>query len=429
MEFLKNGAGVLILVVLTLTAPATAQRGPLTLGVPARGNDHVSAAADGAFVALVWAASAAGATDIYSAVSRDGGASFGAPVRVNAVAGQAAANTEQPPRVVLLPQRNAPPELIVVWTARTSGGTRLLSARSHDGGATFGKSSIVPGSEAAGNRGWHAIAVDRRGQVHAVWLDHRDAAAGESAGAHEHQHGTAASRAGGDGVTRAQRSQLYVGTLDGPAAHGIVRGVCYCCKTALVAGGDGALFLAWRHVYPGNRRDIAFAASRDGGRTFSAPVRVSEDQWVLDGCPENGPALALDDAQRIHVVWPTLVTDRGRETLRLFHASTRDGRTFSARSALPAVGAAYHPQLVRSPDGTLYVAWDEFVNGGRRLRVARGRPDAAGAVRFEPVQVNGGAAAVAPAIAAGATHLIVAWANRASRGEQMLSVSRVPYRP
>jgi len=35
-------------------------------------------------------------------------------------------------------------------------------------------------------------------------------------------------------------------------------------------------FAAWRHVYPGNIRDIAFTVSRDGGRTlrnrFASPT-------------------------------------------------------------------------------------------------------------------------------------------------------------
>jgi hypothetical protein len=49
---------------------------------------------------------------------------------------------------------------------------------------------------------------------------------------------------------------------------------------------------------------IAFTLSRDGGRTFASPIRVSDDHWVLDGCPENGPALAVDASRRVHLVWP-----------------------------------------------------------------------------------------------------------------------------
>src|SRR4029077_12288819 len=105
-------------------------------------------------------------------------------------------------------------------------------------------------------------------------------------------------------------SKLYVASLDGTIApRAVTGGVCYCCKTAITTSADGAIYTVWRHVYPGNIRDIAFTMSRDGGRTFAAPIRVSEDKWVLEGGPDDGPAMAVDAANRINVVWPTLITD------------------------------------------------------------------------------------------------------------------------
>src|SRR5215475_2745973 len=73
-----------------------------TLAVADRTNSNVSLAANGTVVAAVWAASQpSGSTDIYSAVSRDSGMTFGQPVRVNARPGDARVNGEQPPRVAL----------------------------------------------------------------------------------------------------------------------------------------------------------------------------------------------------------------------------------------------------------------------------------------------------------------------------------------
>jgi hypothetical protein len=69
----------------------------------------------------------------------------------------------------------------------------------------------------------------------------------------------------------AQKSKLYFATSDGALApRAITGGVCYCCKTAIATGPNNAVYLAWRHVYPGDVRDIAFAASHDcGGRSPS----------------------------------------------------------------------------------------------------------------------------------------------------------------
>ena len=56
---------------------------------------------------------------------------------------------------------------------------------------------------------------------------------------------------------------LFAGTVTG-SARALTSGVCYCCKTSL-AIADGSVYAVWRHVYPGNMRDIAFTVSRDGG--------------------------------------------------------------------------------------------------------------------------------------------------------------------
>ncbi len=245
------------------------------------------------------------------------------------------------------------PAVVVVWTAKSPRGTRLVSARSEDGGTSFARPVPVPGSDASGNRGWESTAIDRDGHVIALWLDHRElAAAGGSSAPMRHDHDGQAHTGHGDadGVARAQLSKLYVARLDGgDGAQAITGGVCYCCKTALAAGADGALYAAWRHVYPGNIRDIAFTLSRDGGRTFAPPVRVSDDRWVLDGCPENGPALAVDDRQTVHVVWPTLVTGtvsrRRADAGALLRGDTRRPR-FSARQQIHSKAS---PAIRRSP--------------------------------------------------------------------------------
>jgi hypothetical protein len=188
--------------------------------------------------------------------------------------------------VALVPHSGRDPSIVVVWTTKAATGTRLVSARSNDGGRSFAPATVVAGANAPGKRGWQAVTADREGRVVAIWLDHRELAQGGAAGvsrsASGHDH--AAHRAQQvDGVARAQRSKLFFGSLDGTVtARALTGGVCYCCKTAIAAGADGSIYAAWRHVYPGNVRDVAFTMSRDGGRTFAAPARVSDDRWVLD---------------------------------------------------------------------------------------------------------------------------------------------------
>jgi hypothetical protein len=371
-----------------LLMQSAATSAPAALAVAGRANANVSMAASGPFVAAVWSAStAAGDTDIYAAVSRDAGATFSAPVRVNSTPGDARVNGEQPPRLALNAREGATPGIAVVWTSKGTAGTTLLSSRSDDGGRTFSRSTVVPGSDAPGNRGWEAVGVGPGGHVFAAWLDHRKLAPPQDMKmTAEHHHDAAAAGATAppaDGVAMAQLSQLFVSTLDGAIApQGVTGGVCYCCKTAVVAGPGNSLYLAWRHVYAGNMRDIAFSASRDGGKTFAPPVRVSEDKWQLEGCPDDGPSMAVDAKGTAHIVWPTVVTENGAPVKTLFHAMSGDGRSFSPRVRIPTRGMANHPQLAIDSSGTLAVTWDESGTGARTLALATGRRDGSGRVTF-----------------------------------------------
>jgi hypothetical protein len=391
----------------------------LSLSAPGRANAYPSTAAKGGFVVVAWAATAPdGPTDVYSAVSRDAGRRFDAPVRVNDVPGDARISGEQPPRVSLVPGTGRDAAIVIVWTSKGSQGSRLLYARSDDGGRTYGRATAVPGSSAPGDRGWQSLALDGRGHVVAAWLDHRALASGTASAAPMAHHEGQAHAAGDSSasVSRAQLSKLYVAPLNGSDADArvVAGGVCYCCKTAFASGPDGALYAAWRHVYPGNIRDIAFTLSRDGGRTFAPPVRVSEDQWVLDGCPENGPAAAVDAKGRIHVVWPTLVQGRmpdAEPTLALFHAVSTDGRQFSPRQRIPSDGTVRHPQIAALADGTLAIAWDETVNGTRTIALARAAIGADGVARIDRIASHDPRTGTYPSLVV-SDRVLLAWTSQ-----------------
>jgi len=403
----------LLAVVPAATAPATAE-----LGVKERSNAFASIATAGRYGAVTWGATTKdGRTDVYVASTHDGGRTFGAPVRVNSVAGGASLSGEQPPRVALVPRTGADPALVAVWTAKSPAGTRLFSARSENGGASFSAATPVPGTDATGNRGWESIAATRDGAIVAMWLDHRDLAA-QSGGAPmnhaAHQHAPSGENKK-DGFARAQLSQLFFAKLgDLDRTHGIARGVCYCCKTTMATDSAGNIYAAWRQVYEGNVRDIAFAKSSDGGRTFTPPVRISPDNWVLDGCPENGPAMAVDASGRIHVVWPTLVPGRTADappTLALFYANSDDGRRFTARRQIPSEGVPRHAQIAIASAGRLVLAWDEQAAGTRSIAIARGVVEPDGSVRFAREKIDDEPPGSFPILAVADRATIVGWTS------------------
>jgi hypothetical protein len=405
------------LVLALLAQPALAQT---TLAVDGRASANPSVAALGDFVAVAWSAATTSSMDVFIATSRDGGATFSAPARVNAVDGEARVGGELPPRIALLPRRNAAPDVVVVWTAKTGTSTRLLSARSTDGGKTFGPSKSVPGSDGEGSRGWESVAVSPTGRVFVLWLDHREST---SAGAMHHQDGAAMSMpmpaAKTDPTERAALSQLYFSSLDGTSPVRITRSVCYCCKTSLATDGNN-VYAAWRHVYPGSQRDIAFSVSRDAGKTFSSPVHVSDDKWQIDGCPENGPALVIDKQHRAHVAWPTPRDGKDASKLALFYAVSRDGLAFTPRVEIPTHGPASHVQMTMGADGSPIVAWDEIVAGTRRVAMARVRTDASGKATFTPIAApDAGPGQWYPVLATTASGTVAAWVRQSDKGNSI----------
>ena len=418
------------LILLAATSLRGADHIGIDIAVPGRSNAYPSVTADGSHVGLAWGATTAdGATDVYTAMSRDGGRSFAAPVRVSAM--PANLSGEQPPAIALVPRAGQEPSVVVVWTTKSPDGTRLVSSRSDDGGRTFAAPVPVPGSEAAGNRGWESISTERDGHVVAVWLDHRElASSGHSmAMGANHEHAMGAENKT-EAVARAQRSKILFARLDGGAgAQPIAGGVCYCCKTALAAGANGGIYAAWRQVYAGNIRDIAFARSTDG-RTFAPPERVSADNWMLDGCPENGPSLAVDARDRIHVVWPTLLPaadSTSEPTLALFYAMSADGRTFTPRAPIPTEGVARHPQVALGSRDELFIVWDEQDGGMRRVAAARARTDRPGPVTFVRQPLGETVSAGYPVVASVADADVVAWTS--GSGQSVLRVARVVTTP
>jgi hypothetical protein len=427
MKWIKTcGVGIALVAPMAAAGPV-----PVALEIAGRASANASIAASGDFVVVVWgAATTSGSTEIYAATSRDGGATFAAPVRASGGRADAQISGEQPPRVTLARRPSGEPSVVVVWTVRGTTGTRLVAARSDSGSRSFGAVTTVPGTDAPGNRGWEAITTRPDGTVVAAWLDHRETVSDGTSAAHMHHDGQApvGGAAATDSTARAQLSKLYVGDVDGTTEpQAVTGGVCYCCKTALDAGTDGTLYAAWRHVYAGNLRDIAFALSRDGGRTFAPTVRVSEDRWALDGCPENGPAIAVDSRKRIHLVWPTLVPASaagGEPTLGLFYAASDDGRRFSPRQRIPAQGTPYHPQIAVSGRGTLLIAWDELADGQRRIAVGRAGATVPG-LGFTREQVSTAARGSYPVVAATAGGFALAWTDLSHMPSRIV-VQRVP---
>ena len=383
-----------------------------TLAVAGSDSSGVSLASAGHRVVAAWAATRDGHTDIYAAMSRNDGATFDAPVRVNDVEGDARVSGEQPPRVAL------GEDVVVVWASRAGQDSRIRMARSTDDGRTFAPAVTMHQEPLSGARGWQSVAIGPDNVIHALWLDGRNAA--PSAAAHHHDRAAGQPMAMNESGSPRQDVVEAMWTPQGPVETPVAPNVCFCCKTSIVVAPDGAIYAAWRHIYPDSMRDIAVARSTDAGRTFGPPTRVSLDNWKLDACPDDGPAMAIDNTGVIHIVWPTLVPGSTAAKGIFYSYSADHGQTFAPRVRLddPSATVASHPAIVF--DGRdVVVAWDDLSpTKERRVRLLR--------LELHRIGVGGSGAAWTPrpdntlfaadrgpssypSLAVAGDHVLVAW--------------------
>ena len=284
---------------------------------------------------------------------------LGEPVRVNPEPGQVKTWYGDPPTMVVA----ADGTVYVGWTARypdSKKGTLLYVSTSRDGGATFDAPVKVHSDTAPAAHGMHSLAVAPDGRIIAAWLDERyllDAKPHSDADGH---HNTSVSASPSSNEESEPNAELYFSvSTDGAKTFApdrrIDRDVCPCCKTSLAIGNDGTVYLGYRRVYTGSFRHITLATSKDL-QTFTEPVQVSDDRWQLEACPVSGPALKIDNG-RLAIGWYSGGEAR-EHGLYLTHAATPVARTFDAPQKLDTFEGGGTPAwaghgLLWSSDGTI----------------------------------------------------------------------------
>jgi hypothetical protein len=276
---------------------------------------------------------------VHVAVSTDGARSFSPPVTLAAIGdGTIDSHGDARPKIVALNDGG----LIASYTTRPDKqmiGT-IFTTRSTDGGKSF---SAPQAMLSEGGQRFEAFAVSPKGRIYAGWLDKTHALKAKAEGREFAGSGVAFATSDDGGVTFRGKSIL----MD----H-----ACECCKMSAAINRDGLAVFAWRQVFEDGARDHYAARLSADGATLSGG-RVSDDNWVINACPHQGPSIAIDRAGVWHLAWFT----KGKNRQGLFYAQSRDdGKSFSAPekigddSRAPAFAA-----LIATKD-RLYRVWKEF---------------------------------------------------------------------
>jgi len=138
------------------------------------------------------------------------------------------------------------------------------------------------------------------------------------------------------------------------------RGISNC-----VAHSSGAVWLAYRDLDEQHVRNMAFAVSGDGARTFVPRGTIADDQWSVHGCPESGPRLAEGRDGRVWAAW----TNGKGPQIEVAAAAT--GGRFGAPQVI-ARGAVNHPEIGTLPDGRIAVFYESMNDVVARFADPRG---------------------------------------------------------
>lgn len=288
------------------------------------------------------------------AVSVDGGATFKTPIQVTPST-NIKPHAENLPKVIFKPSG----AIIALWgTASTNAKNKYAGnvayAFSIDDGKTWSEKQSLVKDKAGYDQRYFDVSLLSNGEVGIAWLDNRKS-------------------------NNSEGSALYYATTTGTNEFSkeqrISESCCQCCRTDLYIDSKNNIHVLYRGILQDSIRDMVHIVSTNGGKTFSASKRISNDNWVLNACPHTGPAMT-ENTEGLHFAWYT----GGQKKGTFYTRSTTNGDSFVQQDSISVAGK--HPQLTATVDGKVALVWDEHVKVadgfnsriGFQARTAAGTP-------------------------------------------------------
>jgi hypothetical protein len=270
--------------------------------------------------------------DLFYLSSRDGGRSFGDPIRVNSTAGAAIATGTVRGGQLAIGRAG---RVHVAWNGSRSIGaasTPMFYTRLTDEGTAFEpERNVMQGAYNIDGGG--AVAADRNGHVYVAW--HANSA-GET---EEGKRRVWVTGSGDDGRTFEREHAVF----DEPT------GACGCCGLGAFADRRGTLHVLFRSAFEVMNRDMYLLTSRDFGAHFDG-TRI--DRWDVGACVMSTQAFA-EGSSGLFTAWET----RGQISMGRI-----DRNSTGVSSVIGAPGdnrTRKHPALAVAADGAVLLAWTE----------------------------------------------------------------------
>jgi uncharacterized membrane protein len=120
------------------------------------------------------------------------------------------------------------------------------------------------------------------------------------------------------------------------------------------------------------------------------PLVVHRDNFKIEACPINGPAIAAS-GNDVAVAWFTAPNEKQQSLVAFSHDA---GRTFGKATKVEDEGTLGRMQVALASDGAAIVGWVEFANEKSTFKVRR----------IDPTGVRGPSVGVAPSLARASAH-------------------------
>jgi hypothetical protein len=294
--------------------------------------------------------------------------------------------------------------MVVDWFVATNLQREAYNtnvALSRDAGKTWSKPVLLHKDRKERQHGFVAFVPTPEGRLGAIWLDGRKL---DNDGFGD--MGLIYSSIGKDGSLGTEA------TLDGR--------VCECCQTA-AAAVPGGMVVVYRDRTAKEIRDISIARYTNG--KWSAPEPLSNDNWEIDGCPVNGPAIA-SNGKNVAVAWFTAPDEKARVNVML---STDGGKTFGKPVRVDDGNTSGRLDVISLSTGGAIVSW-----------VERGSAGSGSQVRLKQVEANGTAGASVtvsgaglqpgsvPRIEQAGNEIVVAWTTSGDMPSVRTAVVTMP---
>jgi hypothetical protein len=208
--------------------------------------------------------------------------------------------------------------LLAHWLQKSAAGTFDYDIRmsiKKPNPSDWSSSFILHQDGVPAEHGFVSLLPEMVGKIRAFWLDGRFTKDQKSEGVENHN-----SHGGHHGPMT-----LHTALID---TSGQVSGetlldsrICDCCQTAAALTENGPV-VVYRDRSESEIRDISIIRYENG--EWTEPMRVFKDDWMIAGCPVNGPAISAK-GNSLAITWFTGKNNKG-EVKVIF--SENGGRTF-----------------------------------------------------------------------------------------------------